>query len=114
MSACRAPRLPPLFELALFHFGACVGLSDQLPPAGPAEHQDISRIANTSSHAETISCCATEYAVALLALVTLSTTKTLSAWVTPTLPAVKDRSLEAGFAPVTATTVWKLTGVGAG
>ena len=71
----------------------------------------MSATASRTSHAETISCWAREYAAALLLLVVPPSTATLNAWLTPAPPGVTDTPLEIEFEALTATTEWKLTGI---
>src|SRR5262245_11159844 len=62
-------------------------------------------------HAVTVSCCPTEYAVAVAASVTPSRATTLTAWLIPTPPGVADTVLARELPPITHMTEWIVTGI---
>src|SRR3954468_1506208 len=57
------------------------------------------------------SCCATEYAVAVVGSVTSRSDATLKAWLTPAPPGVTEVTFAIEFPPTTCMTTWKLTGI---
>jgi len=99
------------FRSVVFRFASSYDSpTSALPPDQPNVHT-TSTIARTWLHAVVTSCCATEYAVAVVGSATPLSDATFSAWFTPTPPGVREVVFAIELPPTTLITVWNETGI---